>query len=198
MPLFAKKKKEEAGGILPNAPNWNEPASNVPVGQILNLRQKGFSQMQISDAMGQSNSGMQAGPMEPEFPVPSMEEEKLAASPEERDKIEEIAEAIIDEKWNDLLKDINKVIEWKEKTESRISKMEQAFKDIKSSFDSLHQGMLGKISEYDKNITDVGVEIKAMEKVFQNILPSLTENVAKLERIAKGASAPSSKSSVKK
>lgn len=198
MPLFAKKKKEEAEGILPNAPNWSEPAANVPVDQILSLRQRGysdgqitqylqnqgFSQMQISDAMRQSNSGMQAGPMEPGFPVPAMEEEKMAASPEERDKIEEVAEAIIDEKWNDLLKDINKVIEWKEKTESRISKMEQAFKDLKSSFDSLHQGMLGKISEYDKNITDVGVEIKAMEKVFQKVLPTFTENVNKLDRLA--------------
>jgi len=43
---------------------------------------------------------------------------------------------------------------------------------------------IGKISEYDKNITDVGVEIKAMEKVFQKVLPTFTENVNKIDRLA--------------
>ena len=47
--------------------------------------------------------------------------------------------------------------------------------------------MSSKVSEYDKNITDVGIEIKAMEKVFEKVLPSLTENVNKLDRLAKSS-----------
>ena len=104
----------------------------------------------------------------------------------DRAMIEELTEAIIDEKWKELLADINKVAEWKEKTESRITKIEQIMTDIKSQFETLQKGMLGKISEYDKNLTNVGVEIKAMEKVFQKILPTFTENVNKLDRITKG------------
>ena len=46
---------------------------------------------------------------------------------------------------------------------------------------------MGKISEYDQNIIDVGTEMKAMEKVFQKVLPSLTENVNKLERMTKSS-----------
>ena len=46
---------------------------------------------------------------------------------------------------------------------------------------------MGKISQYDSNITDVGTEIKAMEKVFQKILPNLTENVNKLDRMTKSS-----------
>ena len=42
--------------------------------------------------------------------------------------------------------------------------------------------MLGKITEYDDNLTNVGTEIKAMGKVFSKVLPSLTDSVNKLQR----------------
>jgi transcription termination factor NusB len=102
-----------------------------------------------------------------------------------KDRIEELTEAIIDEKWKDIQRDINKIIDWKEKSESRLTKVEQDMKNMKDTFESLHKGVLGKISEYDQNITNVGVEIKAMEKVFQKILPTFTENVNKLSMVTK-------------
>ena len=68
-----------------------------------------------------------------------------------------------------------------------INKFEQQLKDLSSGLNSLHKSLIEKISEYDKGITNVGTEIKAMEKVFQKILPSLTENVNRLDRIAKGS-----------
>ena len=116
--------------------------------------------------------------------MPFMEQQQYQQKETDNERIEEVAEAIIDEKWNALVKDINKVIEWKERTEARIVKMEQEIKGLKEGFDALHKGVLGKISEYDKNLMDVGSEIKAMEKVFQKILPTFTENVNKLSRIA--------------
>ncbi len=101
------------------------------------------------------------------------------------ERIEEIAEAIIDEKWNEIVKSINKIIDWKERTEGQINKIEQKFDDIKKDFDNLNKGVLGKIGEYDKNIGNLGVEIKAMERVFQKIIPTMTENVHALEKITK-------------
>jgi len=98
---------------------------------------------------------------------------------------EEIIEAIIDEKWNDLLKDINKVIEWKNSMNNRIVSLEQKFDDLRAEFDKLHSALLSKIDDYDKNITTVGAEVKAMEKVFSKVLPVFTENVAELSRITK-------------
>jgi predicted site-specific integrase-resolvase len=96
---------------------------------------------------------------------------------------EELIEAIIDEKWNELVKDINKIIDWKTSAEGRISSMEQEVKDLKDSFDKLHQAVVGKVGEYDQHILDVGSELKAMEKVFAKILPVFTENVSALTRI---------------
>lgn len=98
---------------------------------------------------------------------------------------EEIIEAIIDEKWNDLLKDINKVIEWKNSMNNRIVSLEQKFDDLQGEFDKLHSALLSKIDDYDKNITTVGAEVKAMEKVFSKVLPVFTENVAELSRITR-------------
>jgi hypothetical protein len=43
--------------------------------------------------------------------------------------------------------------------------------------------------DYDKNLLDVGTEIKAMEKVFQKVLPELTSSVQELGRITKTAKA---------
>ena len=96
---------------------------------------------------------------------------------------EELIEAIIDEKWNELVKDVNKILEWKNQTESRINRIEQSMIDLKDEFTKLHQGILGKIGEYDKHIMDVGSEIKAMEKVFAKVLPVFTQNVSELTRI---------------
>lgn len=100
------------------------------------------------------------------------------------DSNEELIEAIIDEKWNDLLEDINKIISWKEKTTQRIDQFEQQFNDMKEQFDKLHQAVIGKVGEYDQHILQVGAEVKAMEKVFSKALPTFTENVNELGRVA--------------
>jgi predicted Rossmann fold nucleotide-binding protein DprA/Smf involved in DNA uptake len=99
------------------------------------------------------------------------------------ERIEEIAEAIIEEKWTDLMENINRIIEWKDKTETRITQLESAMKAIKDDFDKIHTSVLERVGDYDKHITDVGTEVKALEKVFQKVLPGFIENVAELSRI---------------
>ena len=99
------------------------------------------------------------------------------------ERIEEIAEAIIDEKWEEIAKNINKIIEWKDTIEGKIQGLDEDFKRLKLDFDKLHSSILGKVGEYDQHILNVGTEIKAMEKVFQKILPTLTENVSQLSRV---------------
>ncbi len=118
------------------------------------------------------------------------EELNVAANPQggevldvETEKIEEVAEAIIDEKWQDFVDTINKVIEWKEKTEQKMTQTESQIKDLKDQFTQLQKGTLDKMAEYDEHILDIGTEIKAMESVFKKILPTFTENITELSRI---------------
>jgi len=53
---------------------------------------------------------------------------------------------------------------------------------LKESFNELQKNIIGKIDEYDKNITKVSTNIKAMENVFQKAIPTFTENINELAR----------------
>ena len=177
---------------------------------VQNLQGQGYSSSEIFDAMNQADvkgaveegAGATGGPMPSEETYqgtqpsigfesnyPPSQEVQGPASPmpaaqeNERERIEEIAESIIDEKWDELMKSVDKIIAWKETAETRMIKIEQAIKDLKERFEELHKGILTKIGEYDQGIRNVGTEIKAMEGVFKKVLPSLTENVGQLSRI---------------
>jgi len=170
-----------------------------------NLQREGFKTHDIFDAMNQADlkTGVGPAPMEnapppqnpmqppqgpPQMPPnmpPPMEVTDVGGTLNPMDeRIEEVAEAIIDEKWSDLLDSVKKIIDWKESTTQRIDKIEQKFVDLKTEFDKLHSSILDRIGQYDSNMTDIGSEIKALEKVFQKILPTLTENVNELSRIS--------------
>ncbi len=122
-------------------------------------------------------------PMPEQIPLPPMGAPPAMDERIDSERIEQIAEAIIDEKWEDIAKNINKIIEWKDTVELKIHDIETKFTKMKEDFDRLHNSLLGKIGEYDQNILNVGTEIKAMEKVFQKILPTLTEDVSKLTKV---------------
>ena len=179
---------------------------------VQTLQSQGYNTSQIFDAINQAglSGGFEAGP-EQENPETGMQEygqsyeqpyqQQSFQAPREiqpptsidEERIQEVAEAIIDEKWEELAKDIKKVIEWKERSEDRLAKLEQQVIDMRLSIDSLTKSIMSKISSYDQNIVDVGTEVKAMEKVFQKVLPTLTESVNKLDRMTKGYKEPQKK-----
>jgi len=198
--MFGLGKKKEAESPV---------APGIPTDQVIALKQRGmnndqiipelerqgFNSSQIFEALNQANTngaGLEQAPgMQPQVdfsqqPIPQPE-----APPQEpeinKEQIEEVAEAIIDEKWKEFEEDLKVIIDWKEKTEIKINQFDQKITDLTTTLSSLHKSLLGKISQYDKNIIDVGTEIKAMEKVFQKILPNLTENVNKLDRMTKNS-----------
>jgi DNA-binding transcriptional MerR regulator len=165
---------------------------------IQTLQRQGYTSTQIFDALSQS--AVQPPATVPGYAGPRPGAQPLNSPPAARrgmepmmprppsfeggSDTEEMIEAIIDEKWNDLMADINKVISWKEATEARITKMEQQMTDLKDNFDKLQQAIVGKVGEYDQHILEVGAEVKAMEKVFSKVLPVFTDNVAELSRVA--------------
>ena len=172
---------------------------------IQNLKAEGYKTHQIFDALNQADikkgiefetpqkgdnmpeepyPGQPAPPEQPtEYPQPYPEQGPYFEAAPGREQIEEIAEAIIDEKWSDLMKNVDKIIEWKDKTEARIVAIEQQFNDLKENFDRLHASILEKVGQYDQNLQNVATDIKALEKVFQKILPGFMENINELSRI---------------
>jgi hypothetical protein len=159
------------------------------------LQRQGLSSNVIFDAMNQTELNPQTEQTQNQdnfqnYPVFSQPEEPMSPRPkmggmQDSTSNEELVEAIVEEKWNELLKDFNKIIEWKNSTTVKIAAMEQKIEDMRHEFDKLHSGVIAKVDDYDKNISNVGAEVKAMEKVFSKVLPVFAENVSELSRIAR-------------
>lgn len=124
---------------------------------------------------------------EPQIELPQKEIEIPRATysrgPEEQ--IQEIAESIINEKWQSLLEDVGDLSAWKERISTDLSSIKQEILRVEHRFETLQKAVLGKVSEYDKGISSVSIELKALEKVFQRIVGPLTTNIKDLERITK-------------
>jgi hypothetical protein len=106
-----------------------------------------------------------------------------------RDSIQEIVdetvEQVIEERWQQIIVKIEKVAQWKDKQEQHINLIKEDILTMKESFEKLEKRIINKVSDYDRNILDVNSEIKALEKVFQKITPTLVNNVNELSNIAK-------------
>ncbi len=158
----------QQGGEIPLPPGG-------PNGPGQNMEPMQFRQQQFAPSRGAPQS---FGPPLSQ-PAPGTADERLA------EKIEEIAESIIDEKWDELLNEVKKVVTWKEKMEAKLVEMENEVKRLNESFKELHQGVLGKVEEYDERMREVGTELKAVGQVFKDVVPTMTESVKELEDITR-------------
>lgn len=175
MPIFGVNQQD---GSLPVKQVREMRAQGLDNNQIIQtLQREGFNSTDIFDALNQAD-----------MPVPQESQSSTQNTGQRVDRSdvgnEELIEAMIDEKWNDLMNDINQVIEWKKQAESKLNGMEQQFNNLKQEFDKVHHALISKVEQYDNNITQVGADVKAMEQVFSKVLPMFTENVKELSRIA--------------
>ncbi len=99
------------------------------------------------------------------------------------DVIEEIAESIISEKWEDLVKNVGDLKLWKERIDTDVSGIKQEIIRTQTRIENLQNAVMGKVSEYGEGINDVSSELRALEKVMEKIINPLTKSVKDLERI---------------
>nr|MBA4405152.1 hypothetical protein [Nanoarchaeum sp.] len=132
---------------------------------------------------------------EPEFQTQAMQPEQMTVQPRmpmfsqepagraNYEMIEEIAESVVSEKWDDMIKNIGDLKLWKERVETDMSGVKQEVLRMQARIENLQKAVLGKVSDYNDNIAELSTEVKAMEKVFEKILEPLTRNVKDLEKI---------------
>ncbi|MEK6809131.1 MAG: hypothetical protein AABY40_00495, partial [Nanoarchaeota archaeon] len=99
------------------------------------------------------------------------------------ERMEEIVESMIDEKWDDLIAEVKKIIEWKNKNEEKQNKLQNDVDKLKEDFKTLHGAVLGKLEDYDTRMQDVGTELKAVGKVFKDVIPTFVDNVKELSSV---------------
>ena len=92
-------------------------------------------------------------------------------------------EAIVNEKWEEFLTRIGDINLWKETMNNELIAIKQEIIRTQDHFKNLQGSVLGKVGEYNQNISNINTEMKALEKVFQKILEPLTTNIKELSRI---------------
>ena len=145
------------------------------------LSKNGYSSDQITDAIFQADATL--SPSFPSSASPPPRSTSSAPYPEGNiyERIEEITENMIDEKWDELIAEVKKIVEWKERLEEKQLKIQTDLDKVKEDFKLLHQGVLGKLEEYDTRMRDVGTELKAVGKVFKEVIPEFVEGVKELQ-----------------
>ncbi|MBI2106819.1 hypothetical protein HYT57_02435 [Candidatus Woesearchaeota archaeon] len=99
------------------------------------------------------------------------------------EEIQEIAESIIEERWQEFMARAGNFELWKERTDREMVSIKQELIRTQDRFNNLQKAVLGKVSEYNENILNISTEMKALEKVFEKILDPLVTNIKELERI---------------
>ena len=99
------------------------------------------------------------------------------------DDIEELIESVVEDKWRSFIENFGDIALWKDKVKTEVISIKQELVRLEDRFENLQRAVLGRIQTYDKNILEVGTEIRALEKVFQNIIQPLSSNIKELSRL---------------
>ena len=166
---------------------------DYPIDEELQLRHQGLTDNVIIDELGRRGYSMDEIQMalsqvdEPAEPAAQTQPLPSSYPPMGGDniaeRIEEIAESIIDEKWDQLIAEVKKIIEWKDRVEAQQAKIMNDLEKLQEDFTVLHQGVLGKLEEYDSRMTDVSTELKAVGGVFKDVIPEFVDNVKELSSL---------------
>jgi len=205
--LFGKKKEEEDNKQVNAVKENSSQESNLtntqqnptPSSEPINQTQSSFvnpfsteektntplnSTPELSNQAPLENSSLASSQIN--MPSFTNQEERSNFNREEiLEMINETVEKVIEERWESLVNNVEKISKWREKKDEELTMLKEDLVSIKESFEKLEKKLFNKINDYDRNILDVNSEIKALEKVFQKITPTLINNVNELSRIAK-------------
>jgi septal ring factor EnvC (AmiA/AmiB activator) len=119
----------------------------------------------------------------PAFGAPAALKETRGLKVEE---MERILEEIVDERWKDVTKKFSDLETSRVKTETKTEELSKRVSELASRLDEISSVIMGKVDEYKKTMEDVDVEIKALEKVMQKLVPSMAEQVKELKNVVGG------------
>ncbi len=99
------------------------------------------------------------------------------------DQIQQIVEAVVEEKWEELTSKMGDLSLWKESMNNDVESVKQEILRTQDRINNLQNVVIGKVTEYSRGITDINTEMKALEQVFQKILQPLTSNIKDLNKV---------------
>jgi uncharacterized protein YhaN len=123
-----------------------------------------------------------------QFPFPTQEPQVQQGQIGEQmmERIQEISEAIIEEKWDELIRNVQKIVKWKDRIETRIDDIENKMAAVEDEVSKIYKSLFSKMEEYDGHIQEFGTDIKAMQQVFRELLPQFVSGVHQMNDVLSG------------
>ena len=177
------KKDEKKGGDLPELP---KPPSFNPSAQVADTPAPPVSSPM--DAPAPPSFGPQTNltppPMGGDSSIPAPPSGAGGSSQELlTEDIEKIAESIIGEKWNKVKEELDSLTSWKTEIGTQVTSFKSQLEALDKKVADAQNAMIGKVDEYNKSLQGVNVEIQAMGKVFEKVIPQFTDNVNRLSEM---------------
>jgi len=119
----------------------------------------------------------------PSYSAPSFQPSFQQQSQVSSDYVQKIVESVVEEKWDDLISKIGDVNLWKESVNNDLEAVKQEILRVQEKFNNLQNILVGRVHDYNKNVSELNSEMKALEQVMQKIIEPLTTNVKELGKI---------------
>ncbi|MFH0961924.1 MAG: hypothetical protein V1820_04535 [archaeon] len=142
------------------------PPMGPPGSEMGMMMQQQQQQQQGQPPMGQMGFD--------QFP---QQQQQMGPSPDE------IIERIIEEKWHNMQEKFDKFEESKSELFRQLQELRDSLNDLRVKYAQLQEDSVVKIEEYNKELEGVGSQIKAMQRIMQNMIPVFAENVRQLNDI---------------
>jgi DNA-binding transcriptional MerR regulator len=107
--------------------------------------------------------------------------------------INEIAEQIVEEKTNEIKKQISTFKNINEELKSEIERINKKIDKLESNFNELQVAIIRKVGEYGENIKNISTEVHETQNSFSKILNPLTDNIRELQKMTGGFNKPQTK-----
>ena len=200
--ILGKKKKIGAGDLVTRIISMRQ--QGVPDDQIAEtLTKEGVPPQAMDDAMQQANQasgpppagaplppppglpgmGPPLPPGPPMFGAPMTPPGQVAQLETESEDVEALVEKLVAEKTEGIDMRVKDTEADMGKVRSDIQEMKTTVTDLKQKYAGLQEESLGKIEEYARELENVGAQIKAMQRILQQIIPQLGENISQLQKV---------------
>jgi hypothetical protein len=97
--------------------------------------------------------------------------------------INEIAEQIVEEKTNEIKKQMSSFKNSNEEMKSDLERMSKKLEKLENNFNELQVAILRRIGEYGDNIKNISNEMHETQGSFSKILNPLTDNIRELQKL---------------
>lgn len=195
--MLFDKKKDDSLELPPLPPEnmeeylpQNEPSFPDQVNNLEKSEQVSGAPLQFQQApMQQQMHAPQPAPMQIPVSAPPIATPKPSNIGQQdelemfTEDLEKIANAIIEEKTEKLKEQIKDLEDMKRELTSQLNSLSTQIAAVNERVNNIENAVLSKVKDYNANIKNVRIELEAVGKVFEKIIPEFTTNVRDLREI---------------